>query len=163
MSECYRTIQSSTCGKDPNLGVCNYEYINQLDTVYLPLGAGVYSPEQPLEQNLVMTVSVPTAMCIDSCSDQTAQPHTNLGFYSKGICCTVFWTNKTIMHYINMVQSSPSSLHIPYVTSWTSCTSMLSPLQHLAQSQCCQLAHFVRCEHHQLDGMSSHSISELSM
>ena len=117
MSECYRPTQSSTYGKDPKLGVCNYEYVKHLDTVYLPLGPGVYSPEQPPEKNLVMTVSVPTAMCIESCSDQTAQPHTNLCFYTKGICYIVFVTNKTIMHYINMVQSSPSSLHIPCVTS----------------------------------------------
>lgn len=64
----------------------NNAYVKQLDTVYLPLGAGMYSPVQLLVQGPVMTVSVPTAMCID----QTAQLHTNPCFYDQDICCTTF-------------------------------------------------------------------------
>lgn len=76
----------SICWTIQILGMYNNAYVKQLDTVYLPLGAGMYSPEQLLVQGPVMTVSVPTAMCID----QTAQLHTNPCFYDQGICCTTF-------------------------------------------------------------------------
>ncbi len=57
------------CGKHPKLWSGIYAYINQVNNAHLPVGAGVGSPEQLLVPGLNLTVSVPTAMCINSWSE----------------------------------------------------------------------------------------------
>lgn len=141
----------------------NNAYVKQLDTVYLPLGAGMYSPEQLLVQGPVMTVSVPTAMCIDVVQIRPHNFTQTLVSTTRASVARLFCTNTTVMHYLNVLYISPNCLHIPCVTSLTPCTIKLSPSRHCAPSQCQQLAHFAQCEHHQLDIVGSHNVSEFSM